>query len=143
MRVEPRAARSQRCSRITTRAPQRVGTCVRAVRPLAPRITTASDTKLCSTRPDAPSQWLNAARTSCCALAKFCDASGRARDCGRTCEADGAADTTGPGGRADDAETDAGVDDESDGGIVGDETEVGSAEILRTVGETGAGLTRV
>lgn len=137
MSVQPRAPRSQRCSRMTTRPPQRVGTCVRAVRPSAPRITTASDTMLWLARPDAPSHWLNAARTSCCAVAKFCARFTTRRGIGLKSFA------TGAEGGADDEDAGAGVDDETDGGAIGDETEGGSDEIGREVGVSRAAVTAV
>src|SRR5262245_59509358 len=137
MRVQPRALRSQCCSRMTTRAPQRVGTCVRAVRPSAPRITTASDTMLLLARPDAPSHWLNAARTSSCAVAKFCGRCTTRPGIGLKSFA------TGTEGGADHADAGAGVDDETDGGAIGDETEGGSDEIGREVGVSGAAVTAV
>src|SRR5262249_31245282 len=69
--AQPFGPRTQRCSRMTTLPPHRIGTCVRAVLPSAPRNTTVPDTMLGSARPDAASQWLSALRTSSCDVAQF------------------------------------------------------------------------
>jgi hypothetical protein len=96
-RCQPCAWRSQRCSRMLTFPPRRIGTCVRAVRPSAPRKTTVSETTLSSPTPDVVSHWLRAARTSSCDFTHCSDSPLTRRDSKRGVDVSECRDSTAGG----------------------------------------------